>query len=115
MSEDLPPGGSPGAAAAAGDLARAHGDALVGGTRVDLLEQASMLLHEVLEQGGTLPAAAAWRIGAAHHYRGEYSQAHVYFEAGLPDTTADPVDRARLLAGLASVLWAQGDAEDGRR
>ena len=65
--------------------------------------------------GGVLPMAAAWRFGAAHHYRGEYPTALAYFEAAVADPDPDPVDRARFLAGYASVLWAQGNADEGRR
>ena len=118
MSEDfskvsLPDAAS--AAAAAVALSIDHGDALIGGTRRDLLELAAVLRSEILAGGGVLPMAFAWRVGAAHHYRGEYTAALAYFEAAAADTGADPVDRARFLAGHASVLWAQGRADDGRR
>ncbi len=103
------------AASAVVALSVDHGDALVGGTRRDLLELAAVMRNEILAGGGVLPMAAAWRVGAAHHYRGEYPTAQSYFEAAAADTTADPVDRARFLAGHASVLWAQGNADDGRR
>ncbi len=98
------------AAAAVVDLAHAHGDDLVGGTRRDLLDRGAALLGEVVANGGVLPMAAAWRFGAAHHYRGEYPDALAWFEAALTDPDPDPVDRARFLGGYASVLWAQGNA-----
>lgn len=103
------------AVTAAAALARTHGDALVGGTRLDLLDCAAQLLDEIVAGGGVLPMSAAWRIGLAHHYRGEYPFALAYFEAGTRDDDADPIDRARFLAGHASVLWAQGNSEDGQR
>lgn len=103
------------AAAAAVALAHAHGDELVGGTRRDLLDRGAALLADVLSGGGVLSMAAAWRFGAAHHYRGEYPNAMAWFQAALADPGPDPVDRARFLGGYASVLWAQGNAEDGRR
>ena len=103
------------AAAAAVELACAHGDELIGGTRRDLLDHGAALLSEVVAAGGVLPMAAAWRFGAAHHYRGEYPSALTYFEAAVADPDPEPVDRARFLAGYASVLWAQGNGEEGRR
>ncbi len=84
MSEDFSRVSSPdaaSAAAAAVALSVDHGDALIGGTRRDLLELAAVLRSEILAGGGVLPMAFAWRVGAAHHYRGEYP------------------DRARLLPG----------------
>jgi DNA-binding SARP family transcriptional activator len=92
-----------------------HNDALVGGTRRDLLELAAGFRRELLAEGRALPMAFAWRVGAAHHYRGEYLTALLYFEAGAADAGTDPVDHARFLAGHASVLWAQGNADAGRR
>ena len=110
---------SHGAAATAADAAAAlaltHGDVLVGGTRRDLLDRAAVLLAEVQAAGEALAMAAGWRIGTAHHYRGEYPTALAYFEAALDDPDPDPVDRARFLAGHASVLWAQGNSEAGLR
>jgi DNA-binding SARP family transcriptional activator/tetratricopeptide (TPR) repeat protein len=103
------------AVTAAVALAVDHGDALIGGTRRDLLEVASGLRCEIRAGGGVLPMAVAWRVGAAHHYRGEYPAALAYFEAAVDDPDAAPVDRARFLAGHASVLWAQGNSGDGRR
>lgn len=103
------------AAIAAVGLAHAHGDELVGGTRRDLLDRGAALLSEVAATGRVLPMAAAWRFGAAHHYRGEYPAALAFFEAAVADPDAGPVDRARFLSGYASVLWAQGNAEPGRR
>jgi len=103
------------AATAAVALVLDHGDELIGGTRRDLLDRGAVLLDEVLAGGGVLPMAAAWRLGTAHHYRGEYPAALAYFEAALGDPDPDPVDRARFLAGHASVLWAQGNAGAGRR
>ncbi|KAA1418799.1 hypothetical protein F0U44_09935 [Nocardioides humilatus] len=101
-------------AAAALELALSHGDELVGGTRSDLLDSAAALLSDVRRAGGQLPMAAAWRLGAAHHYRGEYPIALAYFEVAVGDPDPSPVDRARFLAGHASVMWAQGNAEEGR-
>jgi len=103
------------AAAAAVALTLAHGDELIGGTRGDLLERASVLLAEIVSGGGVLPMAAAWRLGSAHHYRGEYPTALAYFEAAAADPDPDPVDKARYLAGHASALWAQGNSDEGRR
>lgn len=103
------------AANAAGALVLAHGDELIGGTRRDLLDRAAVLLDEILVGGDVLPMAVGWRLGAAHHYRGEYPTALAYFEASLADPDPDPVDRARFLAGHASVLWAQGNAAAGLR
>src|SRR5215211_5282186 len=101
------------AANAAGALVLAHGDELIGGTRRDLLDRAAVLLDEILAGGDVLPMAVGWRLGAAHHYRGEYPTALAYFEASLADPDPDPVDWARFLAGHASVLWAQGNAAAG--
>lgn len=116
MPEDRSRIGDPVAAAeAALDLALGHGDDLIGGTRGDLLVRGATLLRQVTEGGGVLAMRAAWRFGAAHHYRGEYPTARRWFEAALADSDPDPVDRARFLGGYASVLWAQGDAEAGQR
>lgn len=115
MPEDCSEVDAAAAATAAVALVLAHGDELIGGTRRDLLDRGALLLGEVLAGGGVLPMAAAWRLGTAHHYRGEYPDALAYFEAALGDPDPDPVDRARFLAGHASVLWAQGNAEAGRR
>lgn len=104
-----------GAATAAVALTLAHGDELIGGTRGDLLDRASVLLAEIVSGGGVLPMAAAWRLGSAHHYRGEYPTALAYFEAAAADPDPDPVDKARYLAGHASALWAQGNSDEGRR
>jgi DNA-binding SARP family transcriptional activator len=104
-----------GAATAAVALTLAHGDELIGGTRGDLLDRASVLLAEIVAGGGVLPMAAAWRLGSAHHYRGEYPTALAYFEAAAADPDPDPVDKARYLAGHASALWAQGNSGEGRR
>jgi len=102
-------------AAAAEALARTHGDELIGGTRGDLLDRAAALMGEIRGNGSVLPMAAGWRFGAAHHYRGEYSTALAYFEAAAADPSPATADRARFLAGHASVLWAQGNADEGRR
>ncbi|MDZ5623642.1 BTAD domain-containing putative transcriptional regulator [Nocardioides bizhenqiangii] len=110
--------GSPGTAATAANaavLALAHRDELIGGTRRDLLDRAAVLLSEIQTAGHGLPMAAAWRLGTAHHRRGEYPTALAYFEAALDDPDPDPVDRARFLAGHAAVLWAQGNSDAGRR
>lgn len=106
------PAATPAQAAVA--LAVDHSDALVGGTRRDLLELAAASRHEILAHGEVLPMALAWRVGTAHHYRGEYPLALAWFEAAAGDAAATPVDRARFLAGHASVLWAQGHADGGR-
>ena len=115
MSEPSSIGSAATAANAAAALVLAHGDDLIGGTRRDLLDRAAVLLDEILAGGDVLPMAAGWRLGAAHHYRGEYPTALAYFEASLADPDPDPVDRARFLAGHASVLWAQGNAAAGLR
>ncbi len=115
MSEASSLGGAATAANAIGALALAHGDELIGGTRRDLLDLAAVLMGDLRATGQVLSMSAGWRLGTAHHYRGEYPTALAYFEAALGDPDPDPVDRARFLAGHASVLWAQGSSDAGRR
>ena len=106
---------STGAVSALVELATVHTVELLGGTRSDLLADARSLLAEIQETGASIPAAAAWRLGLAHHVRGEYRQASEYFESVDAEQGGEgDVDRARLLSAQASTLWAQGESVHSR-
>jgi DNA-binding SARP family transcriptional activator/Tfp pilus assembly protein PilF len=95
---------------------REHSTALRGGARPDLLDHASRLRDEATVDAGLLPPGVAWRLGFAHHVRGEYRLAVGYFDAA--DRAAEEADAADLSlveAGHASSLWAQGDTVAARR
>lgn len=96
------------------EIAAVHAFELLGGSRSDLLADAASLLAEIQASGASIPAGTAWRLGLAHHVRGEYRQASEYFASAdaHPEGTGgddSDVDVARLFAAQASTLWAQGD------
>lgn len=70
----------------------------------------------IAPDGGTLPVAAAWRVGFTLHLSGRLDEAIGWYERAdpaLPD--AEPAEVAQLYAAHASTRWAQGRAADSRQ
>ncbi len=86
-----------------------------GGARPDLLEQAAKMVATMATRGQRIPASAAWRLGAAHHVRGEYGRAIECFAAAEgAQELASATDRSLVAACHSSALWAQGKVDEGR-
>jgi DNA-binding SARP family transcriptional activator/tetratricopeptide (TPR) repeat protein len=92
-----------------------HSAAIRGGAHPELLDRARRLRDAVSASAEAIPAAAAWRLGFAHHVRGEYVEAIAYFAGSKRGAGSAPAaDMALVAAGYASSMWAQGDASAGR-
>ena len=70
----------------------------------------------IAPEGGSLPVAAAWRVGFTLHLTGRLDEAIGWYERADPsEPDAEPAEVAQWYAAHASTRWAQGSAADSRR
>jgi ATP/maltotriose-dependent transcriptional regulator MalT/DNA-binding SARP family transcriptional activator len=72
-------------------------------------------LSRLVPDQGSVPAAAAWRLGLIHHMRGEPDRAMVLYLRGLDDPAGAAGDRALAAAWGAAAAWLMGDTDACRR